>query len=301
MKNFEFLGKFIKPIVVAWIVLSQSCLARRQITDSMAGKSQLAEIKLNLPSANELEKSFGPRCQDLKFDALLMNRSPSNDKCQVAMGMLRQIRVKISGATCDMKNIVETLDFDGPRLDSKLQKGCTYSVLLEAGNINAEEVYFSNVESSIRNLSISPGAPEMIVFQAVLFATELGQKLGFPSDSGIVPDSSSDIAIEAEFAKSQKPRSKSATDSAQPKSDARSGLARPNFSEVNKVLERKCVPCHALGGRNTHFVNNEKNFASKPEEKIAFVEDDMMPPPNSGLFLSRAEKETIIQFWRTSR
>jgi predicted small lipoprotein YifL len=74
----------------------------------------------------------------------------------------------------------------------------------------------------------------------------------------------------------------------------------PTFDEV-AAFKTNCVICHAtkLEGAARQDAPESWNFddyesaSSEPEEVVAWVYDDQMPPPSSGLKVSAADKEQI--------
>jgi hypothetical protein len=274
-----------------------ACVPRRIGVDG--GASQIAEVKLGMPAPVEFEKIFGDKCKNVK----LKSENPASN-CPAVVRLLAEVRLNIKSQTCtdggEGTVLKETRPYGSGSIVAKIKKGCVYDVLVEAGNIAQAKVYYANTDSAKGALNVPSSAGDRVEMRVVLEATADGVAAGFPRDRPIVSEGASDLAIDVQFGRRSpapsNPGRNSQTGPASPAPVPQGSLV--TFAEVNPILRAKCSPCHALGGKNPLFVDNEMEFSRDPSDKIPFVESDEMPPVDSGKVLTAREKALILKYWQ---
>ncbi len=75
-----------------------------------------------------------------------------------------------------------------------------------------------------------------------------------------------------------------------------------SFSTVNPILTSSCAgsTCHSSGSAYTQYVDSQTNFDSNKstiKERLNSSDSSLvMPKPDSGLTLSSADKQTLIDY-----
>jgi hypothetical protein len=185
-----------------------ACVARPLDYNTMPGKTQLSDVAINVPREAKLHAAFGDQCKDFNAGPELLARLGTQDKCAAIDKLLDGFRLTFkfeqceAGITAESTNMIGLVSKIKPK--DRVTKGCTYSVTLELGEIDAGKVYFSNAVRSSRNLVVPKDAGPLISMKVELLPTPAGVSLGFPG-SGVLPstDESSDLSIDVGFGKKQ--------------------------------------------------------------------------------------------------
>ncbi len=194
-------------VLIVWTSLT-ACVARPLDYGTVPGTTNLSDVTINVPRETKLHAAFGENCKDFNAAPELLTRLGTQDKCAAIDKLLDGFRLTFkfeqceAGITAESTNMIGLVSKIKPK--DRVTKGCTYSVTLELGEIDAGKVYFSNASSSTRNLIVPKDAGPLITLKVELLPTPVGVSLGFPG-SGVLPslDTTSDLNIDVGFGKKQ--------------------------------------------------------------------------------------------------